>query len=452
MNKIGQNLIRSIDTKRPEDATIQTRTQNSKKGDIFDFGVDTSRIILHSITGESDDKTFATTLTGSEGLSINTEVDYNDVGDKCQAIYDAYLLTDYETRAPWYGKILPVKDQVKIDDLDTKLVAMLARPDEEGCVHMAPPDIIDFQDIEKFRYTGQELHSNRKKESQDGFDDLDTDDFVSRVKVRADIDIECLKKSNVQVSCGDNGSFRTKWSVYKCLVCEIPSGDTEVLYVLSNGEWYAINADFVAEVNRAIDQIPEAGFRLPNFDDGVHTEERKGKTCLSEGAYNAEVAEQMSTQYVLCDKKNIHFTGENGPVEFCDLFSTQKQIIHVKMRSASASLSHHFMQGYVSAQAFKNSADFRKRIREKMVAAQTHIPEGGINTANYEVVFAFIQHDKKYLPFFSRVSLRAVHQMMRDMNYPVSLLWIDRNKIDAAAEDTENNEEDNELKTRVANV
>lgn len=444
LNKIGQDLIRSIDTKRPEDATIQTRTQNSKKGDIFDFGVDTNRIILHSITGETDDKSFATTLTGSEGLSINTEVDYNSVARKCQAIYDAYLLKDYETRAPWYGKILPVKDQIKIDALNTKLVAMLNNRDGEHSVHMAPPDIVDFQDIEKFRYAGQNLKSNRKKEASDGFDELDIDDFISRIQDGETITLELLNKSDVQVSCGDNGKFRKKWSVYKCMVCEIQAdGDDSVLYVLSNGEWYAINADFVEEVNTAIAAIPEATFRLPNFDDSIHTEDRKGKTCLSEGTYNDEMAKNMPTKYILCDKKNIPFTGENGPVEFCDLFSVDKKIIHVKMRGASANLSHHFMQGYVSAQAFKNSQEFRKKIREKMVAAQAHINERSIDSRMYEIVFAFIQHNQRYLPFFSRIALRAVHQMIRDMDYPVSILWIDRNK---AAEQEEESEEDAEYR------
>ncbi len=429
LNKIGQDLIRSIDTKRPEDATIQTRIQNSKRSDIFDFGIDTNRIILHSITGESDDKDFATTLTGSEGLSINTEVNYNSVAVKCQQIYDAYLLKDYETRAPWYGKILPVKDQIKIDALNADLVNRLNSENASQNVHMAPPDIIDYQDIGKFRYSGQNLESNRSRDAQDGFDELDVDDFISRVKAGETITLEMLNKCDVQISSGENGSFKNKWTIYKCLICEIQTDNNSALHVLSNGEWYEISTDFVQEINAAMEAIPVSSFRLPNFDDGEHTEVKKGKICLSEGAYNADIARNLSTQYLLCDKRNIHFSGESGPVEFCDLFSVNKKIIHVKMRGASAHLSHHFMQGYVSARAFKNSQEFRTKIREKMTAAQSYIPERQIDCRDYEIVFAFIQHNQKYIPFFSRVALRSVHQMIRDMDYPVSILWIDRNKI-----------------------
>jgi uncharacterized protein (TIGR04141 family) len=50
LNRIGRRLIRSVDTRRPEDATLQTRSQNSRTGEIFDFGVDTSHIILQAIT------------------------------------------------------------------------------------------------------------------------------------------------------------------------------------------------------------------------------------------------------------------------------------------------------------------------------------------------------------------------------------------------------------------
>jgi uncharacterized protein (TIGR04141 family) len=445
LNKIGQDLIRSIDTKRPEDATIQTRTQNSRKGDIFDFGIDANRIILHSITGESDDKDFATMLTGSEGLSISADVDYNSVPDKCQAIYNAYLLKDYETRAPWYGKILPVKEQTKIDQLDTQLVAVLGNRNSGHNIHMAPPDIIDFQDVAKFRYTGQAMRSNRENEAKDGFDELDIDDFLGRIKEEENLTLDLLNRTTIQASCGDNGKFRNKWSAYKCIVCEIQSEEDGVFYVLSNGEWYAVNAAFVTEVKDAIATIPQADFRLPNFDDGVHTEVKKGKTCLSEGKYNTEVASLPSGKYILCDKKNIPFKGENGPVEFCDLFSVDKHIIHVKMRGKSSNLSHHFMQAYVSADAFRNSLEFRQKIREKMRGAQPYIAEDQPDCAQYEIVLAFIQHNQRHLPFFSQIALRATYQMIRNMNYNVSILWIDRNKIATEEDSTEEeNEQDTE--------
>lgn len=436
LNKIGRDLIRSIDTKRPEDSTIQTRTQNSKKGDIFDFGIDADRIILHSITGSCDDEAFASTLTGSEGLSINCEVSYNTVVAKCQDIYDSYQLTDYEERAPWYGKILPVKDQNRVEELNIMLVTLLNDRDTPHNMHLTPPEIVDFQDIEKFRYAGPFVNRNTG-EARDGFDDLDMQDFFSRLQAGTVVSMEVLEGTEVQISCGENGHFRKKWTVFRCITGEM-AGDTDgVLYVLTNGEWYEIDQNFVRGVRADIAAIPEARLRLPPFDDSVHREDRAGKSCLSEGAYNRQVVEFDPTHYSLCDRQNIPFAGEKGPVEFCDLFHRDKKIIHVKMRGASAVLSHHFLQGHVSAEAFRNSAEFRAEIRTRKPGLQQHIPEVQPDCSEYEVVFAFIQHNQRYLPFFSQIALRAVYQMISNMNYRVSILWIDRNRVDTAVDEQE---------------
>jgi len=72
LNRIGRQLIKSVDTRRPEDATLQTRSQNSRTGDIFDFGVDTSHIILQAITGKSSDIAFAGTLRACQEINAQS--------------------------------------------------------------------------------------------------------------------------------------------------------------------------------------------------------------------------------------------------------------------------------------------------------------------------------------------------------------------------------------------
>lgn len=316
--------------------------------------------------------------------------------------------------------------------LNGQLVVLMNDRNGGHNIHLAPPEIVEYQDIEKFRYAGAHMQSNRDSEAKNGFDDLDIENFFGRLQTETVVTLEVLKNTDVQVSSRDNGNFRKKWPLLRCVVCEIPNNDDGVLYVLSNGEWYAINNDFVAEVRASIDAIPQATFRLPNFDDDVHREDRNGRSCLSERAYNTEMARTMDTQYVLCDRENIPFTGGNGPIEFCDLFSLDRKIIHVKIRGASPNLSHHFMQGYVSAEAFKSSVEFRTQIRNRKPALQRHVLEDQPACSDFEVVFAFIQHNQQHLPFFSQIALKAVHQMIRNMDYPVSILWIDRNRVAAA--------------------
>ncbi len=50
------------------------------------------------------------------------------------------------------------------------------------------------------------------------------------------------------------------------------------------------------------------------------------------------------------DKKNIPYGGGYSRIEFCDLFSKSKQMIHVKRYGGSSVLSHLFNQGLVSGE------------------------------------------------------------------------------------------------------
>ena len=57
----------------------------------------------------------------------------------------------------------------------------------------------------------------------------------------------------------------------------------------------------------------------------------------------------------------------------------------------------------------------------------------------YEIVFAFIHDGEHRLPFFSQIALKAAYDMITNMDYACSLLWIGRRRVgtveDAAEED-----------------
>jgi uncharacterized protein (TIGR04141 family) len=154
LNRLGRERIKSIDTRRPEDSTIQTRSQNSRTGEIFDFGIDTTHIILQAITGKSEDTDFGGTLTGTDGLKLNCDTTYPTIDDKVSAVFESYNSTAYQTLFPWYGKITPVRDRAKTDELDTKLIERLRLSQLDG-IHLAPPEIVDYQNIDFFKFSGE---------------------------------------------------------------------------------------------------------------------------------------------------------------------------------------------------------------------------------------------------------------------------------------------------------
>ncbi|MBN2752494.1 MAG: TIGR04141 family sporadically distributed protein [Rhodospirillaceae bacterium] len=400
LNRLGRERIKSIDTRRPEDSTIQTRSQNSRIGEIFDFGVDTSSIILQAITGKSADEAFGGTLTGNDGLKLSCEVDYNGIDDKGLTIINSFNDTAYRELFPWYGKITPIRDRLRIDQLNQNLVNRLQNGEIDG-IHLAPPEIIDYQNVDRFKFSGR-LRA-------DTFDDLRLHDYLALFDEEHAVTLAHLKSDKVRVA-NDDGPFRDQWSVFKCLCAEVQFNDQ--LHILASDEWYVVKDDFVAIVNAAMVEIPLSTLQLPFYTAGE-----------KEGDYNARAATAQAGMY-LYDKRLVNFEGERGRVEFCDILTDGRQLVHVKRRSKSQTLSHLFLQGQVSAEAFLDHPPLRAQIREAMPEIVELIPADRPNPADYEIVYALLHEGNPTLPFFSKVALMSISKQLRRMNYGVSLLWV----------------------------
>lgn len=123
------------------------------------------------------------------------------------------------------------------------------------------------------------------------------------------------------------------------------------------------------------------------------------------------------------DQKLISYGGGHSTVEFCDLLTSDKRLIHVKRYGGSAQFSHLFNQGVVPGELFVREADFRQRVNEKLpetyrltnVAARP-------NPNEYEVVFAIISKSNNPLeiPFFSKVGLRNARRRLEGYGYKVT--------------------------------
>lgn len=124
------------------------------------------------------------------------------------------------------------------------------------------------------------------------------------------------------------------------------------------------------------------------------------------------------------------------------MLSADGFFIHVKRRGdGSASLSHLFNQGFVSADLAIGSQDYRKvalekiRAQEQQRATDTGDPsfigkfnpfeEAGAVASNCEVVFAIHPEPGKggvkLLPFFSKVTLRNMVDELRRRGFRVSI-------------------------------
>jgi len=82
--------------------------------------------------------------------------------------------------------------------------------------------------------------------------------------------------------------------------------------------------------------VPSSKIQLPSY--GTNTEPSYLKSVAAgNGAY------------ALMDRKEVMIGGGRSRVEFCDLYSNNKEIIHVKKYGGANLLSHLFSQALVSA-------------------------------------------------------------------------------------------------------
>ena len=58
----------------------------------------------------------------------------------------------------------------------------------------------------------------------------------------------------------------------------------------------------------------------------------------------------------------------NSSKEFCDLYTVDKDICHVKKYGQSGVLSHLFAQGVVSGELFRSDIKFRQKVNQKLPA------------------------------------------------------------------------------------
>lgn len=125
--------------------------------------------------------------------------------------------------------------------------------------------------------------------------------------------------------------------------------------------------------------------------------------------------------------------GSPKKIEACDIFTKDKQFIHVKNKGQSAQLSHLFAQGKVSAECFSSDESFRKQIVDIAVEKFGVEPfDASVKPSSneYEIIYAIID-DKDSdintkLPFFSKVNLMLTAQELERMHFKYSVCLIKR--------------------------
>ena len=408
LNAVDPDRLRSIELRVVEEMVISRRTDASRVSTPAAFGLNPGRDILRGVAGQPTDRAlYGRQIVGSDAVAANLKVDFEELGEIAGRFLAAYNDTLYRQRFAWIDQVKVVRDKATVRELDGDLVASLAR-DDEGRPYLAPPTMLPWSNVE-FTFTGDrgERHA-----------DLDIDDYLENRQALPDIDR--LRADDVHAMAVDSGIELDRWSVYACLVFEtIREGKT---FVLSEAQWFEVAPSLVDEVTTGLRRIAVGTVVMPLARDGEW-----------EGDYNVRAA--AAPGRILLDRQLSRVAQEHGPIEICDILTDQRQFVHVKRKTQSATLSHLFAQGRIAAEVFLRDGDLRDRLRSDIAAINpaiaSTIPESGerIRTADFEVAYGIISPTPTEiplgLPFFSRLNLLRTVEYLRDtLGYRASVIGI----------------------------
>ncbi len=422
-NLIPAARLRRVDAKTVAENTLHSRFQSNRFATFDTFGLDVQRDLLGAVTGEPVSKElWGRRISGGDALFLSVRDSFEQIERVCRSAEEWHGRKDYQTRFKWVDHVRSV-DSDELPKLEEAVIELL-RKQPQTSLELAPPELIEWDDVSEFRYS---LDFSRS------FDDLDIADYLGLLEETGSattVSVTVLREQTIEaLDC--NGEVVGTWSVFDCLDGEVSLADN--LYLLSGGSFWAIAPDYRSELDGEISSIPEWLGSLP---DAVGDPD--------EGVYN-ELAAASSPDYLLLDKKTVTVDRRETPIEICDILTTDGSFIHVKRKLSSSALSHLFGQGAVSGDLLLMDRSFRAAALKKIEAAaklklgKVAGDEAGrfasfdldsVTPSGHQVVYAVIakwngRSPADALPFFSKVNLRRHAEDLRRMGYRVSFKKIE---------------------------
>lgn len=255
LNSVPRDGLRTLDLATPDAVTFQKRVQASKDSDLQDFGVDVLRDLARVAGGTPSDVSFARFAAGRDTLSITCKLTSETLADKCEQVLAVYRSDTYKQRFPWIDNMQVVRIKETLATLDGHLFEAInsLRAGDESELHMAPPEIVDYEE-------GCLLHYNGFGSSGTDFHSLSIEDYVAELN-RCEFDgtIDDIRERHyIKAKAPDAEVFKQQWRVYHCFTFEtnLRADDEDRSYGLFAGHWYSVDRNFKRQVEARFQAIP----------------------------------------------------------------------------------------------------------------------------------------------------------------------------------------------------
>ena len=415
LNAVDPTKLKSTDTLEPG-SSRRRRTQlpNEAELTLFDFDSDSS--ILKSLTGKvrADLEGYFKHPTGSSNLRVGTKIGAAGLADLCKRLLSLYDSDAYLKIFPEIRSIEPLRDPAIIGILDKKLEsAIQAKADS---VILSVPEFVDYTSAVLFSFSGL----GAGKIYHDVFSGRYYEYILERGKDVESLTLAELGKHKLLI-LGEDEEQKKSFSIYKCLVFETGIEGSSAVYHLNDGTWYRVDSSLVEKLKSYLDPVCTP-CDLPEFKHS------------SEGKYNEFVGTQ-SPNLVCLDRTNISPQGQKQvePCDLLDLRSGSVKLIHVKISTQSASLSHLFNQGLASIELLRDDPSSLEKMTKLIASVKTDALalewSSRFEKGQPVVQYGIVTHKKPddlsdNLPLFSRLSLARAVRLLRRMNIKPEVVFI----------------------------
>jgi uncharacterized protein (TIGR04141 family) len=405
LNALDPELLRGAQARTLGESVMHTQRQLSRLAGIDAFALDWQQELVTALEGTTRADVTGVRLTGHDAARITADIDAKALATLCAELLELSQQTGYLQHFPNIDDIEEITDPEQIQDLDVRLASRLGQR-TWGDVDLYPPDLVSGDVVDFYVM---------RRGRQTVVDEPTTGTLLSPLiptltdasRVRRLLDSQMLVARD-----GDKQPVQ-EWPLWDCLYYETQVAGERV--ILDGGSWYRIKKTLVDKVDAFVATLKPSGLALP---EAVPNE--------SEGQYNLAAADTLSI--ALLDTQNITLVGRSA-IEPCDLFTGQREIIHVKKRKGgSGPLSHLIGQAVVSAELLKGDAEFRDALRDKLARAMPGyeaLITDTIDAPSYPIILALITTSgvpgevAKDLPFFTKVFLMKNVERLISMGFPV---------------------------------
>lgn len=407
---IGANHIISMDRKTLDTMSMYTREQASRESSLNMFDLDAERDLLRSVTGKViEDNELKIRITGRDALTVTQRITLRQLLDTIDHWHEISQGDAYKEH---FALIDNVSEVTRVEDkerLNDRLVEMV-QDGEWDKIWLTPPDIMDWADVGDFRF---------RNSTAPAYSELELSNYFTGRHGREQdtVTLRQLKTDRVYCELRSSGAEPPRWSVYQCLYAEVAEPGSHV-YVLSEGRWHRVAKGFVEELNTFIvNNVRPLTISLPPYPEGQW-----------ESDYNSETADG-DPNLLHMDTEVVQTGTGRDRMEICDLYHSDKIFIHVKRYSGSATLSHLFTQGEVSAETLYRDPKILAATSDKF--PNMKLPREHLNPRGYEVAYVILGRSDNRLPFLSQVKLRNNVRILKRYGYRVRLQTISPHPGDA---------------------